>query len=161
MTNFVKESIDEALQATGYRLEEMSTLESVFFRKRVWDTLTDGKEHWCLWESAAAYGGFSIRESNAWEWLDEFLLLDEFYLFFDKDEDPTIYIFPQNQCFTKFQNEFPGYTFYITNKNLDFLIYQNDSDYLRCIGTAEPWLRNKAKELSKTGWVDMDGKSYL
>lgn len=161
MKTFVKESIDEALQATGYKIEEMSSLESVFFRKRILDTFADGKEHRALWEAVGATKGFSVCDSNAWEWLDEFLLLDEFYLFFDKGDDTTIYIFHENQSFAKFQNEFPGYTFYITNENLDFLIYHNDSDYLRCIGTAEPWLRNKVKELSKTGWVDMDGKSYL
>lgn len=159
--NYVKESINEALKTTGYKLEEMSSLESVFFRKKIRDTFTDGKDHWCLWESVAAFGGFSVCDSNAWKWLDEFLLLEEFYLFFEENKDPSIYIFPENQSFTRFQTEFPDYIFYITNENLDFLIYQNDSDYLHCVGTAEPWLRNKVKELSKNGWVDMEGKSYL
>ena len=161
MINFVKESINEALHTTGYKLTEMSSLKSVFFRQKVWDTFTDGKYHYALWESAAEHGGFSVCDANAWKWLDEFLLPNEFYLFFDKGDDSTIYIFPENQSFTKFQTEFPDYIFYITNENLVFLIYQNDSDYLRCIGTAEPWLHNKVKELSKTGWVDMEGKSYL
>ena len=161
MTTFVKESIDEALEATGYRIEEMSSLESVFFRKKILETFSDGREHRALWESAGARDGFSVCDANAWQWLDDFLLPNEFYLFFDKGDDTTIYIFPENQSFTKFQNEFPGYIFYLTNKNLDFLIYHNDSNYLHCVGTAEPWLRNKVKELSKTGWVDLEGKRYL
>lgn len=160
MKNFVKESIDEALKATGYKLEAMTELESILYRKSILDKYTGGRDFRALWEVTKG-SEFTIRESNAWEWLDEFLLLEEFYLFFDKGDDTTIYIFPENQSFTKFQNEFPGYNFYISNKNLDFLIYQNDSDYLSAHGTAEPWLRNKAKELSNTGWVDMDGKSYL
>ena len=105
--------------------------------------------------------GFSICDENAWKWLDEFIQLDECLIFFDQTDDPTVYMFQENQSLTKFLSKLQGYVFYITNENLDFLIYFNDSDYLRYIGTAEPWLRNKAKELSKTGWVDMDGKSYL
>ncbi|HMV45344.1 MAG TPA: hypothetical protein PKD50_22655, partial [Leptospiraceae bacterium] len=85
----------------------------------------------------------------------------ECILFFEQTDDSTVYTFQENQSLTKFLTKLQGYVFYITNEHLDFLIYFNDSDYLRCIGTAEPWLRNKAKELSKTGWVDMDGKSYL
>ena len=129
MKNFVKESIDEALKATGYKLEAMTELESILYRKSILDKYTGGRDFRALWEVTKG-SEFTIRESNAWEWLDEFLLLDEFYLFFDKGDDPTVYIFHENQSFTKFQNEFPGYTFYISNKNLDFLIYQNDSDYL-------------------------------
>jgi hypothetical protein len=159
MINFVKESINEALQATGYKLEEMTELESVMFRKTVLDRYTGGVDFRAIWEVLEG-SEFSVCDKNAWEWLDDFLLPNEFYLFFDKGDDTTIYIFPENQSFTKFQNEFPGYIFYLTNKNLDFLISFNDSDYLTAQGTAEPWLRNKVKELSKTGWVDMEGKSY-
>ena len=82
MTTFVKESIDEALEATGYRIEEMSSLESVFFRKKILETFSDGREHRALWESAGARDGFSVCDANAWQWLDDFLLPNEFYLFF-------------------------------------------------------------------------------
>ena len=75
-------------------------------------------------------------------------------------DDSTFYIIHENQSITQFLAELP-FVFYLTNENLDFLITQNDHDYLIASGTAESWLRDKAKELSKTGWVDMDGKSYL
>lgn len=160
MRNFVKESIEETLKTTGYKLEEMTELESVMFRKSVLEKYTGGKDFRALWEVLEG-SEFCIRDKNAWKWLDEFLLLDECYLFFDRGDDTSIYIFQENQSLTKFLSEFDGYIFYVTNKNLDFLISFNDSDYLTAQGTAEPWLRNKAKELSITGWVDMDGKSYL
>jgi hypothetical protein len=35
MRNFVKESIEETLKTTGYKLEEMTELESVMFRKSI------------------------------------------------------------------------------------------------------------------------------
>ena len=92
--------------------------------------------------------------------MDEFIQQKETYLFFDSSDDPTFYIIHENQSITQFLAELP-FVFYLTNENLDFLITQNDHDYLIASGTAEPWLREKAKELSKSGWVDMDGKSYL
>ena len=92
MTNFVKESIKETLKTTGYRLEEMTELESVIFRKTVLDKYTGGVDFRALWEVLEG-SEFSVCDKNAWKWLDEFLLLDECYLFFDKGYDSTIYIF--------------------------------------------------------------------
>ena len=159
MRNFVRESIEEALEATGYKLEELSPLESIFLRNKVSNKFTNKEETDSLfWESLT--NSFDIRDKDAWKWLDEFIQLKEFYLYFDKSSDSTVYIFPENQSFTKFLSEFPGYVFYITNENLDFLICFNDSHYLIALGTAESWLRNKTIELSKSGWVDMDGRSF-
>ncbi|HNC00301.1 MAG TPA: hypothetical protein PLS71_18795, partial [Leptospiraceae bacterium] len=158
MRNFVKESIAETLQTTGFKLDEMTPLESILFRKNILGKFTGGQDFRTLWEVTVG-SDFSVCDRNAWQWLDEFLLLDEFYLFFDTVDDPTINIFHENQSFTKFLSEFDGYVFYLTNKNLDFLISFNDSHYLTAHGTAEPWLRNKVKELSKTGWTDASGKS--
>ncbi|MBP9888368.1 MAG: hypothetical protein KBF93_18865, partial [Leptospiraceae bacterium] len=93
--------------------------------------------------------------------LDEFLRKQEIYFFFDESNDPTIYIFQPDQSFVKFLSEFPKYVYYITNESLDFILTFNDHDFLIASSTAEPRLRNKARELSKTCWVDMDGKSYL
>ncbi len=160
--NFVKESLNDALTTTNYTVGEMSALESVFFHKKVSEKFADGRDYDCLfWEAIGKRGGFSVCDENAWKWLDEFIQLDECLIFFDQTDDSTVYMFQENQSLTKFLTKLQGYVFYITNENLDFLIYFNDSDYLRCIGTAEPWLRNKVKELSKIGWVDMEGKSYL
>lgn len=157
-----KNYISEALAATNSKVDEMSPLESKFFRSKIWGKYSDGKEHHTLWEHVnVKLNSFDVRESHAWKWLDEFLPSEETYLFFDFEDDPIFYIFLENQSLVKFLQEFPISVFYLTNKNLDYLISYNDHEYLTALGTAEPWLRNKAKELSKTGWVDMDGKSYL
>ena len=157
----MKEYIEEAISVTGYKIEPMSLLESVMIRKNVLIKYSDGNEHHTLWEHTNMENSFYIREQGSWKWLDEFLNLDECILFFDYEDDPIFYILPANQSIRSFISELSFTEFYITNKNLDFLISFNDSDYLTAHGTAEPWLRSKVKELSKTGCVDMDGKSYL
>ena len=50
MRNFVKESIEETLKTTGYKLEEMTDLESVMFRKSILEKYTGGKDFRALWE---------------------------------------------------------------------------------------------------------------
>ncbi|MCB1156059.1 MAG: hypothetical protein H7A25_22435 [Leptospiraceae bacterium] len=163
MRDYFKENIQEALDATNYRMEEMSPLESIFFRQKVSEKFADGRDYSSLfWEAVATTGkGFSIRSDESWKWLDDFLEYKEYILFFEKSDDSTIYIFPEKQSIVKFLHEFPINVLYITNDYLDYFISFNDSDYLHCIGTAESWLKTKALELSKTGWRDMDGKSYL
>ncbi len=159
MNEYLKESLIEAKEATGMALEEMSALESVFFRNKVIEKFMQGKNSFPLWERVSP--GYGVHDPKAWHWLDEFLLNQEIYFFFDESNDPTIYIFQPDQSFVKFLSEFPKYVYYITNESLDFILSFNDHDYLIASGTAEPWLRKKAKELSKSGWVDMEGKSYL
>jgi hypothetical protein len=146
----------EAMQATDSKIGEMSLLESQFFREKVITKYSNGEDLFPLWEFMSS--DFYVRDSSAWEWLDEFLKGNEFCFFFDKREEPVIYLFEKNQSLVTFLENFPGYDFYVTNENLDFLISFNDSDYLSASGTAEPWLRQKATELSRSGWKDMDGK---
>ncbi|MEM7182937.1 MAG: hypothetical protein AAF518_18650 [Spirochaetota bacterium] len=162
MTNFLRQSMEETLQVTHYNLRELAPIESQQFRKRVADKYTSGKTHPSLfWELVAGYGGFSICDSDAWQWLDEFIKERKFILFFEESNDPTVYIAAAKQKFQEFLEEFPDYIFYVTNESLDYLIYFNDSDYLRCIGSAEPWLRQKVKQLSQNSWKDIDGRSFL
>jgi len=149
----------EAAQTVGYRLTEMSPLESVFFRKNLLQKFTKSYEHYALWENLNS--SFAIRQSHSWEWIDEFLERKEFLFLFEADNDETVYIISENQSLTKLLGEMPIKVFYITNEKLDFILSYNDHEYLIASGTAESWLREKAKKLSITGWVDMDGKSYL
>ena len=76
--NDYKEFIIDAVRSTGYRLTEMTPLESIFFRKRVLGKFTESYEHYALWENLKE--PFGVREPHSWEWIDEFLKGKEFYL---------------------------------------------------------------------------------
>ena len=60
----------------------------------------------------------------------------------------------EGQSVAEFIAELPIYVFYITNKNLDYIVSHNDSDYLIASGTAESWLREKVREMTANGWKD-------
>ena len=70
-----------------------------------------------------------------------------------------VFIFEENQSLTQFLAEFPDYICYFTNKNLDYVLCQNDSDYLIASGTAIDWLRQKVLLLTSQGWQDADKRS--
>jgi hypothetical protein len=158
MNEYLTESLIEAKEATGIRMEELSVLESLFFRNKVIAKYMQNSNAFPLWERIQP--GYGLHDPKAWHWLDDFLEKKEIYFFFDESNNPITYILNSGQSLVIFLHEFPKYVYYITNESLDFLICFNDHGYLIASGTAEPWLRNKVKELSKTGWVDMEGKSY-
>ena len=150
--NDYKEFIIDAVRSTGYRLTEMTPLESIFFRKRVLGKFTESYEHYALWENLKE--PFGVREPHSWEWIDEFLREKEFYFFFEEDNDETIYIILENQSLSKLLREMPIKVFYVTNDNLDYIISYNDHEYLIACGIAETWLRNKVADMTANGWKD-------
>ena len=120
MNEYLKESLIEAREATGAVLEEMSALESLFFRNKVVEKFMQRNNSFPLWERVSP--GYGVHDPKAWHWLDEFLRKQEIYFFFDESNDPTIYIFQPDQSFVKFLSEFPKYVYYITNESLDFIL---------------------------------------
>ncbi len=155
MSKFIKQSIKDAIKISGMNITEYSVLESLIFLEKVQLKYSNSMNSFPLWDNLKQ--DFFIRDPNCWDCIDEFIQEKEFYLFFDKRDEAIVYVFTQGQLLVDFLNEFPPFVFYITNESLDYLICYNDHDYLIAAGTAEPWLRNKAIELSKTGWKDMDG----
>ncbi len=154
---FLEKEIKDIIAQKEINLVELDNDTSKLLRSKIITKFFHDSETTQLWNQFISNEEFSVREEDAWKWLDEFLFSIESYFFFDEPEDDIIYKIEPNHSKVSFLQEIILYTFYITNPNLDFLIYFNDSNYLSAIGTAEPWLRNKAIELSKTGWKDMDG----
>ena len=135
----------------------MDKEESNLFRKKFQEKYTEGQIYFAMWEYI--YPRYSVRQQDAWEWLDEFIQQQETYILFDKSQQPNVFIFEQGQSLVHFLSEFPDYICYFTNKNLDYCLCQNDSDYLIASGTAIEWLRQKVLILSSQGWQDADKRS--
>ena len=152
LKDFYTNNIAKIVKTLNYNLDCMSDLESQIFRKHIFEKFTQGSENFPIWENIEP--SFSIRDKYAWKWLDEFIRKEETYLFFDKDDDPIVYILMEGQSVAEFIAELPIYVFYITNKNLDYIVSHNDSDYLIASGTAEYWLREKVREMTANGWKD-------
>jgi len=157
MTDFIKENIYETIEIVKCRIQELNLEESNLFRKKFQEKFTEGHGYFPVWENI--FPRYSVRQQDAWEWLDEFIQRKETYILFDKCEQPNVFLFEENQSLVQFLAEFPDYICYFTNKNLDYVLCQNDSDYLIASGTAIDWLRQKVLILTSQGWQDLDKRS--
>jgi hypothetical protein len=157
MKNFTQIAMYEASDLTNSKIIEMTLSDSNTFRKKFQEKFTEGKGYFPMWEHI--HPRYSVREKDAWKWLDEFIQFQETYILFDRRDDPIVYILPENQSITKFHSEFPRFVCCQTNKNLDYVLTQNDSYYLIASGTAIDWLRQKVFILTSQGWQDLDKRS--
>ncbi len=146
---------NEILLNPIYHFQLLGNLESKHKRTLVIQKFMNNLEHNSLLEELIE-GGFTIREADAWKLLENFLP-KPFYLFFSATYTTEIALLNEFKDLAVFVEKNPLVNFFLTNTNEDFLFSWNELDYLIAAGTAEPWLRNKAIELSKTGWKDMDG----
>ncbi len=152
----LENGIDTSVEFPGKEVEKVQIRQEVTFYQKILDTFFQSSNVRILWPEADTRNSISICEKSPWALLDEFLFDKEIFVFFDNPNN-NMYRLKENSSKSFFLKKIQFYTFYITNESLDFLIYFNDANYLCAIGTAEPWLRNKAIELSKTGWKDADG----
>ena len=64
MNEYLKESLIEAREATGAVLEEMSALESLFFRNKVVEKFMQRNNSFPLWERVSP--GYGVHDPKAW-----------------------------------------------------------------------------------------------
>lgn len=93
MINSMKEILVDALKSTGYRMEDMTQLQSIFFREKIINSYFEGSKHRYLWEHFKNIDEiFSVRDSKAWAWLDDFLEGKETIIFL-KNQMIRIFIY--------------------------------------------------------------------
>ncbi|MCP5502603.1 MAG: hypothetical protein H7A25_22080 [Leptospiraceae bacterium] len=89
----MKEILVDALKSTGYRMEDMTQLQSIFFREKIINSYFEGNKHRYLWEHFKNIDEiFSVRDSKAWAWLDDFLEGKETIIFL-KNQMIRIFIY--------------------------------------------------------------------
>ncbi|MCB1194396.1 MAG: hypothetical protein H7A23_08460 [Leptospiraceae bacterium] len=152
MRNFRLEDIEKAKLQFGFDIRQLSENESLNFHSKIYSKyFPSGGEIYPLWEKVSPY--FSIREPDAWQWLDEFIDAQNTFLFFDKEDELSVFSFHCKKRISSFLEIFP-WDFYFTNKDLEYLVTHNDSDYLITSGTAMDWLKGKVDILTHQGWMD-------
>ena len=124
---FLEKEIDSITQQKDICIIKFGLEESRSLRLKIINKYFDGKNGSQLWNQFLPFDDCTVRDAKAWQWLDEFLLTKDVVLFFDKPEDTFLYKIPTNQSKVDFLKEIVLYTFYITNEDLDFLVYFNDT----------------------------------
>lgn len=89
----------------------------------------------------------SIYYLNGWSLIDKFERGSKgiVYLFFEPSDEKEVLIFPSMSSVKAILEEVPGFVFYLSNSDLEFLICFNDHDYLIGSGTGKSWIEELGK----------------
>lgn len=96
---------------------------------------------WPIWEHFIER--VSIQDATAWGWVGEFLGESETIMFFDKEEDESAVLFERGSCVVPTLENCTGFEFYLTDKNVTYVICFNHHDFLICAGRSKGWLEQR------------------
>jgi hypothetical protein len=86
----------------------------------------------------------AVQHPDAWQWLDEYLGPDPVFLFYDSHDEQTVLRVAHGSDVVRILGECFGFIYYVTNESLDYLLCENDHDYLIGAGAAKPWVQSLA-----------------
>lgn len=85
----------------------------------------------------------AVQHPDSWEWVNEFVGDEPVILFYDWPNERTMFRTHGKDVKAILANCFM-FVFYITNESYDYLLAQNDHDYIIGAGTAKPWVESLA-----------------
>lgn len=104
------------------------------------------KGNW-MWEKLKVYE--SLRDSNGWKYIKEFISNNSCIIFFNQDEEKKMFRIENGADLYYILSETSGFEFYITDLECTYLICFNHHDILFGCGKAMRWiLRIKSREIN-------------
>jgi hypothetical protein len=136
--SFIKDAILKASSVMDCQAKQVSNNESSTIRKHIEEKYAATHGQSPLWERLE--GDLSKYDPDGWRKIGEFPYDDKVTLFFDKNNETTM--FSVNSCkeVVSILSECPGFVFYITDAKCSFLLCHNDHDYLIGAGVAKNWV---------------------
>lgn len=136
--SFIKDAIVEACNATGCSVTQLNNEESTTVRTCIEEKYAASHGQSPLWERLE--GECSKYDPDGWRAISEFPFDNMVTMFFDKENETTMYSMNSCRDVVRLLCECPGFVFYITDVNCSFLLCHNDHDYLIGSGTAKDWV---------------------
>ena len=137
----IYEEIMNAVNTLNINVVQISENQSEEIIKKVIKKYTTEKENRYLWEEIVDY--FSVNNKDAWKWVNEFIGNSEAIMFFNNSDERKSFLFKNGNDLVSVLSETYGFEFYITNKDLTYLLCFNHHDILISSGIAKEWLKNR------------------
>ena len=137
----IYEEIITAVNALNINCIEVDEKQSQEVIKRIIKKYTTKNENTYLWEEIIDYVSFNNKD--AWQWINDFIGDWEVILFFNSADEKKSFVFKNGEDLVSVLGETYGFEFYITNKDLTYLMCFNHHDILIASGIAKEWLKNK------------------
>ncbi len=136
--SFISEAIEEASQSSGCNVTPLDDSESRSIRDCVESKYASSSGSLPLWERLV--GEESKYDPDGWKVIGEFPCRSMVTIFFDKENEGTMYRVNSCNDVVKIISECPGFVFYVTDAECDFVLCHNDHDYLIGAGSAKEWV---------------------
>ena len=141
----IGEEIMSVASELGIAIKELSSEDSKVIIGNVKKLYATGTKT-TLWENITDC--CSINDSNAWQWINEFIGDKESILFFNENDERKAFLIVNGTDLVTILSETYGFEFYITNKKTTYLLAFNHHDYLIACGDSEKWLKSKVDNKS-------------
>lgn len=141
MSKYVKNEVLTVARDLNISFEELN-VEQVLqcYEALIKHGLVDSTELFPLWEQLIDRE--SICDSNAWEWLGQFVGDNEVLLILEPRDSETVLLLSNGADLVELLGNSYHYVFYVCDTNFNYLLAFNDHDYLIGCGTAIKWIRS-------------------
>ena len=145
---FVGKAVLKAAETIGIQLEIVDPEVASGFRSDI-DRRYAKKGMIPLWERLV--DSIGDYDPEGWRVIGDYVGDREAMLFFDEDNEPTVFRIRSGDLLISLLSEAPLFVFYIANQSGEYLLCHNDHDYLIACGDAMTWLkeRKKAREAKR------------
>jgi hypothetical protein len=138
---FIKDAVIDASNAVGCSIVQLSREESERVRACVEEKYATGFGGLPLWERLSS--DCSRYDPDGWRMIADFSLGNRVTFFFDRESESVMYSVASCGDVVKILSECPGFVFYLTDEDFDFLLCFNDHDYLIGAGSAKDWVKKR------------------
>jgi hypothetical protein len=136
----IQEQILSAASSLNINIEKVEAIEVERMISKVIDKFAGGSKSMPLWEHLK--DDLSVNSKDAWLWLGELIGDVETIMFFNPTDEKEAFCFNKGDDVVSVLGETYGFEFYLTNRDLEYLICFNHHDVLIVCGNAIKKLKN-------------------
>ncbi|HMW06813.1 MAG TPA: hypothetical protein PK079_17760 [Leptospiraceae bacterium] len=138
----VKNFLFKIANEHNFNLKTIPLEQSNFLRNDLYRKYKVENRGLFLWDSYIPNSYLSNRE-DSWLGLDDFIQSKETIIFFDQKVEANFFELLSGQSIVSLLENYKHDEYYLTNRNLDFLICCTDLGHLVAAGTARDWLEKQ------------------
>lgn len=141
MHDILHNEIIRTANLLGIKVVELSLEECARIQAQIKRKFIAGKRTPQMWD--ALEGCVSIQDRDSWRWIDEFVEDNKAILCVDEGHAEwklRMYEFNDGQQLVNVLGETFHFEFYVTDRDVSYLLCFNDHDYLIACGRATGWL---------------------
>ncbi len=138
---YIGDEIEEAVRVTNSTVVKLESYEANRLRAQAILRFAAGVRSYPLWEHITP--SISVQDPTSWRWISDFVQDSEVIMFFNEEDDDTVFVFENGSQVVPVLMECTGFEFYLMDRLANYLICFNHHDFLIVAGSAASWLTKR------------------